>query len=127
MCRLFGFTFAEFTVAIAVGEVDDKSDSCPYEEANPGIPWQVVHEVTAGENSEWRDNNQSRTTEFTRSIRTREAKNENAYASDKECTECTDVDHFGDESDREEARADRGDGTADDRYAVRVRGLRRKR
>lgn len=84
--RLFDFTFAELTVAVAVGEVDKKSDACPYEEAKPGIPRQVVHEVAAGEDSERGDDDESRTTEFTRCIRLGEAEYEDTDTSDEEGT-----------------------------------------
>ena len=104
---------------VAVAEVDETAESAPDDEADPGLPGQVVHEVAAGQDGERRDEPDERAAEGAWHVRLRDAQDEDADGRDQERGERADVGHLGDDADGDEARDDRDEDAAHDGDDVR--------
>mgnify|MGYP003377325078 CR=1 FL=1 len=74
----------ESAVLVAVAEIDEAAERTPDDEADPGLPGQVIHEVAAGQDSERRDEPDERAAEGARHLRLRDAQDENADGGNQE-------------------------------------------
>ena len=56
---------------ITVSEINDTANTAPNKKANPGVKWQVVHEIATGEDGEWCNKPDRRTTKGAMQVRFR--------------------------------------------------------
>jgi len=109
-----GLGLVEFAAFAAVEVVDEEADDEPDEEADPGDRGEARHEESAEEDAQDGEERASRDAEAAMPVRLLVAQDEDADRDQDEGEESTDVGHFGEAADVEEARWDGDQDARDD-------------